>query len=133
MTSQRTKHPPVPRRPGNGPNGPARGTYASRKKPPAPSAKSGPPLPRDEGQQRIAKLLARAGIASRREIERMIEDGRIALDGVKVTTPATLLDNLNAAGIEIVTKPEWDDPQTGRFARIHDPEGNAIELWEPPA
>jgi predicted enzyme related to lactoylglutathione lyase len=21
----------------------------------------------------------------------------------------------------------------GRFARVHDPEGNAIELWEPPA
>ena len=33
---------------------------------------------------------------------------------------------------EIVTKPEWDDPSTGRFARIHDPEGNPIELWEPP-
>ena len=32
--------------------------------------------------QRIAKLLARAGVASRREIERMIEERRIALDGV---------------------------------------------------
>lgn len=43
-----------------------------------------------------------------------------------------LLDRLRAAGIEIVTRPEWDDPAVGRFARIHDPEGNAIELWEPP-
>ena len=42
--------------------------------------------------QRIAKLLARAGIASRREIERMIADGRIALNGEKLTTPATLLE-----------------------------------------
>ena len=40
---------------------------------------------------------------------------------------------LRAAGIEVITKPEWDDPATGRFARIHDPEGNAIELWQPPA
>ena len=24
-------------------------------------------------------------------------------------------------------------PETGRFARIHDPEGRPIELWEPPA
>jgi glyoxylase I family protein len=24
-----------------------------------------------------------------------------------------------------------DSPETGRFARIHDPEGNPIELWEP--
>jgi predicted enzyme related to lactoylglutathione lyase len=44
-----------------------------------------------------------------------------------------LLGSLRAAGIAIITKPEWDTPETGRFARIHDPEGNAIELWEPPA
>lgn len=36
------------------------------------------------------------------------------------------------AGEEIITKPEWDDPAVGRFARVHDPEGNPIELWEPP-
>ncbi len=44
-----------------------------------------------------------------------------------------LLESLRSAGIETITKPEWDDPSVGRFARIHDPEGNAIELWEPPA
>jgi predicted enzyme related to lactoylglutathione lyase len=44
-----------------------------------------------------------------------------------------LLETLRSAGIDIVTNDEWDDPATGRFARIHDPEGNAIELWEPPA
>ncbi|MGY4398777.1 putative enzyme related to lactoylglutathione lyase [Sphingomonas sp. UYAg733] len=44
----------------------------------------------------------------------------------------SLLEQLNAAGIAIVTKPEWNDPSVGQFARIHDPEGNAIELWEPP-
>ena len=43
-----------------------------------------------------------------------------------------LLDSLRAAGIEVLTKAEWDaTPEIGRFARIHDPEGNAIELWEP--
>ncbi len=36
------------------------------------------------------------------------------------------------AGEEIITKPEWDHPAVGRFARVHDPEGNPIELWEPP-
>ncbi len=41
-----------------------------------------------------------------------------------------LIDKLRAAGIEVVTKPEWNDPKTGNFARIHDPEGNPIELWE---
>ena len=43
-----------------------------------------------------------------------------------------LLDQLNMSGITVTVKPEWDSPETGRFARIHDPEGNPIELWEPP-
>jgi predicted enzyme related to lactoylglutathione lyase len=42
-----------------------------------------------------------------------------------------LLDQLRASGIEAIVKPEWDSEEAGRFARIHDPEGNAIELWEP--
>ncbi|HEU0283526.1 MAG TPA: VOC family protein [Sphingomicrobium sp.] len=45
-----------------------------------------------------------------------------------------LLASLRGAGIEVITKGEWDaTPEIGRFARIHDPEGNPIELWEPPA
>jgi predicted enzyme related to lactoylglutathione lyase len=39
---------------------------------------------------------------------------------------------LRDAGIAITTDPAWDSPETGRFARVFDPEGNAIELWEPP-
>ena len=41
-----------------------------------------------------------------------------------------LLDKLRETGVEVITKPEWNDPGIGRFARIHDPEGNPIELWE---
>lgn len=44
-----------------------------------------------------------------------------------------LLERLTASGIAVIIKPEWDSVEAGRFARIHDPEGNAIELWEPPA
>lgn len=40
---------------------------------------------------------------------------------------------LEAAGIAVETRAEWDMPEVGRFARIHDPEGNPIELWEPAA
>jgi predicted enzyme related to lactoylglutathione lyase len=43
-----------------------------------------------------------------------------------------LLSALRSAGIAITTDPEWDTPETGRFARIYDPEGNPVELWEPP-
>jgi 23S rRNA pseudouridine2605 synthase len=49
---------------------------------------------------RIAKLLARAGIASRREVERMIADGRIAIDGKTVETPATALTSLNGVTVD---------------------------------
>jgi predicted enzyme related to lactoylglutathione lyase len=44
-----------------------------------------------------------------------------------------LLSQLCEAGIEVITKDEWNDPSIGRFARIHDPEGNPVELWEPAA
>jgi len=43
-----------------------------------------------------------------------------------------LLETLTAAGIPTTTNPDWNTPETGRFARITDPEGNPIELWEPP-
>ncbi len=45
-----------------------------------------------------------------------------------------MIAKLEAAGIDAMRKDEWDgDGSYGHFARVHDPEGNAIELWEPPA
>jgi len=70
--------------------------------------------------QRIAKLLARAGIASRREIERMIADGRIAKDGVALDTPATLLTSLH--GITVDGKPV-SAPAPARLFCFHKPAG----------
>ncbi|QNE32656.1 VOC family protein [Sphingomonas sp. NBWT7] len=52
---------------------------------------------------------------------------------LRVSDLAGLVASLAASGIAAETRAEWDSPETGRFARIHDPEGNAIELWEPPA
>ena len=40
------------------------------------------------GGERVAKALARAGVASRREVERLIEAGRVALNGAVLDTPA---------------------------------------------
>ncbi len=42
-----------------------------------------------------------------------------------------MIATLKGAGIAVETRAEWDG-DFGRFARIHDPEGNQIELWEPP-
>lgn len=44
-----------------------------------------------------------------------------------------LIASLKAEGISVETRPdEWDSAETGRFARIIDPEGNHVELWQPP-
>lgn len=42
-----------------------------------------------------------------------------------------VISALKDAGISVETRAEWDG-EYGRFARVHDPEGNPIELWQPP-
>jgi pseudouridine synthase len=69
---------------------------------------------------RIAKLLARAGVASRREIERMIAEGRVALDGTVLDTPATILPNLK--GVTVDGNPVTAAEATRLFA-FHKPTG----------
>ncbi|MCJ7996958.1 pseudouridine synthase [Rhizobium cremeum] len=51
--------------------------------------------------ERISKLLARAGVASRRDVERMIMEGRVSLNGKVLDTPvvnATLSDRIEVDG-----------------------------------
>lgn len=90
------------------------------------AAKPANPHPAREGAkpgkepQRIAKLLARAGIASRREIERMIEDRRVALDDVAIETPATLLTSLK--GVTVDGKPVAA-PEATRLFLYYKPKG----------
>lgn len=78
-----------------------------------------PSADRPEGD-RIAKLLARAGVASRREIERMIADGRITIHGKLVETPATFLTDLR--GVTVDGKPVAKPEPTRLFA-FHKPTG----------
>jgi 23S rRNA pseudouridine2605 synthase len=91
---------------------------ARNRRAPAQGAPAGPPPPRDAGPQRIAKLLARAGIASRRDVERMIADGRVALNGEALTTPATLLESLT--GVTVDGKPVRP-PAATRLWRFYKP------------
>ena len=48
------------------------------------------------------------------------------VDGLDLLTAA-----LRSKGVDVATNPEWNAAGVGRFARLHDPEGNQIELWEP--
>ncbi|HEV2569512.1 pseudouridine synthase [Sphingomonas sp.] len=78
------------------------------------------PPPKSRQAQRIAKLLARAGIASRREVERMIGEGRVAINGTKIDTPATLLESLH--GVTVDGQPV-KAPAPARLFRYHKPSG----------
>jgi 23S rRNA pseudouridine2605 synthase len=88
------------------------------------------PESREEGPQRIAKLLARAGVASRREVERMIAEGRIAIEGQKVETPATLLPSLKGVTVDGKAVRAAQSTRLFRFYKpqrsitaAHDPKG----------
>lgn len=56
---------------------------------------------------------------------------RTAMINLRVSDLDGLMAKLRDTGIDVITKEEWDSMGIGRFARIHDPEGNPIELWEP--
>jgi 23S rRNA pseudouridine2605 synthase len=70
--------------------------------------------------ERIAKLLARAGVASRREVERMIAEGRVRIGETLVTTPATVLVDLK--GVSVDGKPV-SAPEPPRLFAFHKPAG----------
>lgn len=110
LPPQRTTRGPVPRR------RPDRRSVSSQ------------PREREDGPQRIAKLLARAGIASRREIERMIAEGRIALNGEKLTTPATLLESLD--GVTVDSRPVRPAAAT-RLFRFYKPQQTLTAANDP--
>jgi len=54
-----------------------------------------------------------------------------AMINLRVSDLEGLLARLRGAGIEVSREEEMEG--VGRFARIHDPEDNPIELWEPVA
>jgi 23S rRNA pseudouridine2605 synthase len=69
---------------------------------------------------RIAKLLARAGVASRREVERMIADGRVKIGDEVITTPNTVLTSLK--GVTVDGK-AVKAPEPARLFIFHKPAG----------
>ena len=75
--------------------------------------------PAREGE-RIAKLLSRAGVASRREAERMIAEGRVRLGEELITSPATVM--LNLKGVTVDGKPV-KAPEPARLFAFHKPAG----------
>jgi 23S rRNA pseudouridine2605 synthase len=108
--SERTNKRPVPQK-------------RNRNRTPAVASQKGEGAP-----QRIAKLLARAGVASRREVERMIAEGRVALNGETLRTPATLLQDL--AGVTVDGKMVQPAAATLLF-RFYKPQGTLTAARDP--
>jgi 23S rRNA pseudouridine2605 synthase len=70
--------------------------------------------------ERIAKWLARAGVASRRDAEKLIAEGKVKLNGRKVETPATFIapgDRVAVDGKPVAA------PDRTRLFRYHKPDG----------
>ncbi len=83
---------------------------------------------REDGPQRIAKLLARAGVGSRRDVERMVEEGRIALNGQVIVHPAPLLTSLE--GLTVDGNPVAK-PVSTRLYRFNKPAGCITAARDP--
>ncbi|NJC42182.1 23S rRNA pseudouridine2605 synthase [Brevundimonas alba] len=85
----------------------------------------------DEGpkrSERIAKAMARAGIASRREVERLIGLGKVAVNGKILDTPATLVTRDDV--ITVDGKP-IGSAQATRVWRYHKPAGLLTSHTDP--
>lgn len=78
------------------------------------------PQPVPEAPQRIAKVLARAGLCSRRDAERWIAEGRVTLDGQVLNSPAINVTETSNIRVDGKPLPETDRP---RLWRYHKPAG----------
>ena len=73
-----------------------------------------------EGGERVAKLLARAGVGSRRDVERLIGEGRVAINGRTLDTPAVKVE---PGDIVTVDGEVVGEPEPARLFRYHKPVG----------
>ncbi len=85
-----------------------------------------------EKGQRIAKVMARAGLCSRREAERWITDGRVTVDGSKIDSPALTVTSATKITVDGKPLPIAQPTRMWRFHKIRglltsrgDPEGRA--------
>lgn len=77
-------------------------------------------LAKADGTDRIAKVMARAGVASRREAERMIVEGRVTVNGKKITSPAL---DVKPTDQIVVDGKKLDEPQETRLWLYYKPIG----------
>lgn len=82
----------------------------------------------DPAGERIAKRIARAGIASRRDAEEMIAQGRVSVDGRTITSPAL---NVTDANVIAVDGQKLPAAERTRLWRYHKPAGLIVSNRDP--
>ena len=95
------------------------------------ATKGGQDDPHVASGQRLQKVLAHAGVASRRACEQLIADGRVSVDGISVTEAGVRVDPLTQEirvdGSRILTNPELITlmlhKPAGIVTTMEDPEG----------
>ena len=87
-----------------------------------------PEISAPASEMRIAKAIARAGICSRRDAERLIEEGRVSVDGKVLKSPA-----LNVTGREkiVVDGKPLPAADSVRLWRYHKPRGRVTTHKDP--
>ena len=78
------------------------------------------PAPKTPDGDRIAKVIARTGICSRRDAEKLIAEGRVKVDGVVITSPAL---NVTTTNLVMVNDKLLAEPEGARMWRYHKPSG----------
>lgn len=81
----------------------------------------------DRGE-RIAKIIARSGLCSRRDAERWIAEGRVSVDGRVLDTPAFLVSASNRVLVDGMPLPQTEGP---RLWRYHKPAGLVTTARDP--
>jgi len=80
------------------------------------------------GAERVAKRIARSGLCSRRDAERWIAAGRVAVDGLVLTSPAVTVTAANIVTVDGAPLPAAD---RARLFRYHKPPGVLTAARDP--
>jgi 23S rRNA pseudouridine2605 synthase len=84
--------------------------------------------PETGGPERVAKRIARSGLCSRRDAERWIAAGRVAVDGETLTSPAVTVTAANVVSVDGEPLPA---PERARLFRYHKPAGLLTAARDP--
>ncbi|WP_406856557.1 pseudouridine synthase [Alsobacter sp. KACC 23698] len=93
-----------------------------------PGAEAAPAAPKREFSERIAKVIARAGLCSRRDAEAWIEEGRVAVNGVTLTSPAL---DVSAQDVVVVDGAPLPTRERTRLFLYHKPRGVVTTVRDP--